>query len=76
MRRPHGGLAAVPALLGDRHADLQTARHAADYDPGSRYSRRRAADLIVQAQGAIEALRSMPKEDRLILVVQLITKPR
>lgn len=62
--------------LAETFLALQAARHAADYDPGCRYSRREALDFIVQAQGAVEALRAMPKEDRLLLVVQLITKPR
>ena len=63
-------------LLALVFLELQSARHTADYDPGCRYSRRRALDLIDQTRLAIEALRSMPKEDRLLLVVQLITRPR
>ena len=63
-------------LIGQDFLDLQTARNAADYDPASRHSRREALDLIVQARRAIEALRSMTKEDRLLLAVQLVTKPR
>lgn len=63
-------------LLADIFVELQSARHAADYDPGCRYSRRRALDLIGRARLAIETLRAMPKEGRLILAVQLITKPR
>lgn len=63
-------------LLADIFIELQSARHAADYDPGCRYSRRRALDLISRTRLAIETLRAVPKEDRLILVVQLITKPR
>ncbi len=62
--------------IGNTFLELQTARHAADYDPASRYSRGKALDFIVQARRAIEALRSMPKEDRLLLAVQLIIKPR
>lgn len=56
--------------------DLQFARNAADYDPGSRYTRQQALDFIRQASRAIGALRVMPKEDRLLLAVQLITKLR
>ena len=63
-------------LIGKSFLELQSARNAADYDPGSRYSRREALDFIAQANRAIEALRSTPKEDRLLLAVQLITKPR
>lgn len=62
--------------LAETFLALQAARHAADYDPGCRYSRRKALDLIVQARLGIETLRSVPKEDRLLLAVQLITKPR
>ena len=62
--------------LAEIFLELQSARHAADYDPGCRHSRRKALDLVVQGRLAIETLRSMPKEDRLILAVQLITKPR
>ena len=62
--------------LAETFLELQAARQAADYDPGSRQSRQEALDLIVQARLAIEALRSMPKEDRLLLAVHLITKPR
>lgn len=62
--------------IGGAFLDLQSARHSADYDPSSRRSRGQALDLIAEARQAMDALRSMPKEDRLILVVQLITKPR
>lgn len=63
-------------LIGRSFLDLQSARNAADYDPGTRYSRGEALDFIAQARQASDALRSMPKEDRLLLAVQLITKPR
>ena len=62
--------------VGETFLDLQSARHSADYDPSSRYSRREAVDLIAQARRAMDALRALPKEDRLILAVHLITKPR
>ncbi len=62
--------------LGEAFIALQSARHSADYDPGCRYSRQDALDFTIQARLSIEALRSMPKEDRLLLAVQLITKPR
>ena len=57
---------------------LQSARTAADYDPRpeSRLSRKEAADLVQRARAAIDMLRALPKEDRLLLAVQLITKPR
>lgn len=57
---------------------LQSARIAADYDPRpeSRLSRKEAADLIQRARAAIDALRALPKDDRLLLAVQLIAKPR
>ena len=70
---------ATPELLkriGDAFLDLQLARHSADYDPSSRYSRREAIDFVTRARQAMDALQSLPKEDRLILAVQLITKPR
>ena len=69
----------TPDLLkqvGDTFLDLQSARHSADYDPSSRQSRQKAADLIAETRQAMDALRSLPREDRLILAVQLITKPR
>lgn len=62
--------------LAEVFIELQSARHSADYDPACRHSRREARDLIVQARRAIDALRAIPKEDRLILAVQLVTKPR
>ena len=62
--------------LAEIFVELQSARHSADYDPACRHSRREAQDFIDQARRAIEALGSLPKEDRLVLVVQLITKPR
>ena len=69
----------TPDLLkqvGDTFLDLQSARHSADSDPSSRYSRQKAADLIAEARQAMDALRALPREDRLILAVQLITRPR
>ena len=62
--------------LGRAFVDLQAARIAADYDPGSRCTRPEAIDLIAQARDAIDTLRTLPKEDRLLLVAQLIAKPR
>lgn len=62
--------------IGEAFLGLQSARIVADYDPSSRYTRREALDFIVRARLAIDALRSLPKEDRLVLAVQLITKPR
>ena len=75
LTREHGTPSALKQV-GTAFLELQTARHAADYDPGNRYSRGKALDFIVQAQSAIETLGAMPKEDRLLLAVQLITKPR
>ncbi len=71
-----GASSSALKLIGKSFLDLQSARNAADYDPGVRYSRPEALDFIAQARRAFDALRSMPKEDRLLLAVQLITKPR
>lgn len=62
--------------VGEAFLNLQSARIAADYNPSSRCTRREAQDFIVQARAAIDALRTVPKEERLLLVVQLITRPR
>ena len=70
---------ATPELLkqvGDAFLELQSVRQSADYDPGCRFSRSKAIDLIARARQAMDALRSLPKEDQLILAVQLITRPR
>ncbi len=64
--------------IAEAFLELQSARIAADYDPRpeSRRSRKEAVDLIQRGRAAIDALRTMPKEERLLLAVQLITKPR
>ena len=63
-------------LVSGNFVELQTARVAADYDPGRRYRREDALDVVRQAREAIEALRALPREDLLPLAVQLIAKPR
>ena len=70
--------AASRALRAEAFLELQSARIAADYDPRpeNRLSRKEAVDLLKQGRAAIDALRSMPKDHRLLLAVQLITKPR
>jgi len=73
-------VAAFRALreVAEAFLELQSARIAADYDPRpeNRLSRKEAVDLLQQGRAAIDALRSMPKDHRLLLAVQLITKPR
>lgn len=58
--------------------ELQKARIAADYDPDpdARCSRRQALDFIDQARSAIDVLRALPKDDRLVVVARLIAKQR
>lgn len=56
---------------------LQEARQGADYDPEPFSPRRHEVlELIDVARQAVQAVRVIPAEKRLLLAVHLITKPR
>lgn len=65
------------STIGYAFVNLQDARIAADYIPERfRYSRRDVNDLIAEARDAIDAIRSLPPETKLLLAVQFVTKSR
>ena len=56
--------------------DLQEARHKADYDPTFRVNRADAIGWCAQADGAVVALRAVPKAERRAFAVELLFKKR
>ena len=72
--------AAISSLIleiGTQFADLQEARHAADYAPPALAVRQdETLNLIAVAKRTVALIEALGKEDRLKLAVLLIAKPR
>ena len=65
------------AQIGDVFIRLQEARHEADYDPKPLpYGRREVLNFCAQARSAVETIRALPSETKLIVAVGLIMKAR
>jgi hypothetical protein len=65
------------AKIGSVFILLQEARHRADYDPEPLpYGRREILDFCAQARLAVETIRSLPGETKLVMGVSLIMKAR
>ena len=54
----------------------QDARHDADYDPFSKYSRQQVLDIITEAQDAVEAFDGTPRQERLHFIAYLLASDR
>ena len=54
----------------------QNARHAADYDPFSRYTREQVLDLVAKSYDAIEAFNATPRNERLHFIAYLLASDR
>ena len=55
---------------------LQGQRHGADYDPGVVFNREDARASIEEAESVIAALSALDAEERTLLVVQVLFRPR
>lgn len=65
------------ASLGRIFIDLQQSRYVADYDPQPFWqSRQEVLVLIDRARQAVEAVRIVPSEKRLLLAVHLLARQR
>lgn len=65
------------AEIGERFGLLQQWRHAADYDPEPlELGRAETLELVDLARRAVEALRTLPNETKLLLAVHLIARHR
>ena len=60
----------------DAFVELQSARHAADYDPLHRLTRAKAILAVQKAEYAIAKLRSADAKDRRAFAVQVVIKKR
>ena len=56
--------------------NAQDARHDADYDPFSRYTRQQVLDIVVNTYDAIEAFNATPRNERLHFIAYLLTSDR
>ena len=54
----------------------QDERHAADYDPFSKYTREQTLVIITEARDAIEAFNATPRQERLHFVAYLLASDR
>jgi hypothetical protein len=63
-------------VCADTFVELQSARHAADYDPLHRLTRAKAIDLVQRARDAIGNLRSAIRKDRRAFAVQVLVRRR
>jgi hypothetical protein len=65
------------AAIGQTFILLQEQRHTADYDPSPfRIGRAETLDLIEQAKQAIYRLKTLSKDQRLLVATQLIARTR
>jgi hypothetical protein len=65
------------AVIGNTFILLQERRHTADYDPlPFPFGRSETLELIEQARQAIQTIRALPSERRMLLAVNLIAKQR
>ncbi|MBI5853573.1 MAG: hypothetical protein HZB39_21400 [Planctomycetes bacterium] len=58
------------SLLADVFVELQEARHEADYDLSSRFTRRQAEDQVIRARAAVRAwsgVRTAPEAERFLI---------
>ena len=68
-----------PADIQDfahRLAMAQEARHNADYDPFSKYTRQEVLDIIIEVRDAISVFDATSREDRLKFVAYLLASGR
>ena len=56
--------------------NAQDARHNADYDPFSRYTRQQVLNLVAKTYDAIEAFNATPRNERLHFIAYLLTSDR
>lgn len=62
--------------FSDVFQQLQDARHRADYDPGARFSKEKALEVVGLAETAMKALNTVPMLDRRAFAAWvLITSP-
>ena len=54
----------------------QDARHDADYDPFSKYTRRQVLDLVTEAYDAISVFDATPRNERLHFIAYLLASDR
>ena len=54
----------------------QDARHDADYDPFSKYTRQDVLDIITEARDAVEAFDATPRQERLHFIAYLLASDR
>jgi uncharacterized protein (UPF0332 family) len=65
------------AKVGRLFIMLQQARHTADYDPRPfSISRQEALELIDRARRAVQAIRNIPAEKRMLLAAHLVARQR
>ena len=62
--------------FANRLVIAQEARHDADYDPFSKYSRQQVLDIITEARDAVEAFDAAPRQERLHFIAYLLASDR
>ena len=55
---------------------VQRARHDADYDPFSKYTRQNVLGIITEARDAVEAFDAAPRQERLHFIAYLLASDR
>ena len=67
-----------PGIRGfaNRLVIAQRARHEADYDPFSKYTREQALVIITEARDAVDAFDATPRQERLHFIAYLLTSDR